>query len=111
MTTSAPCACPLYRSTQGRSSFHAPGGLGIRVESAVVAGSAVPVQYDPLIAKVIAHGATREQAIARMQTALDELIVDGIETNVPLHRRILADPEFLQGAVHTRYLEKYEGQP
>ena len=89
--------------------FHAPGGLGIRVESAIAAGSTVSAHYDGLIAKVIAHGATRAQAIARMRAALGELVVDGVETNAPLHRRILADPEFLRGAVPTRYLEKYDG--
>jgi acetyl-CoA carboxylase biotin carboxylase subunit len=88
--------------------FHAPGGIGIRVETAVASGGTIPVHYDALIAKIIAHGTTREQAIARMRTALDELVVDGVETNTALHRRILGDAEFLRGAVHTRYLEKYE---
>jgi acetyl-CoA carboxylase biotin carboxylase subunit len=98
-----------YRPSAGViRAFHAPGGLGIRVETAVMTGAAVPVDYDPLIAKVIAHGADRAQAIARMRAALDELVVEGIATNVALHRRILADPEFLQGPVHTRYLEKYD---
>jgi acetyl-CoA carboxylase biotin carboxylase subunit len=98
-----------HRPSPGQvTAFHAPGGLGIRVETAVAAGSTVPLHYDALIAKVIAHGATREQAIVRMRAALAELVIEGIETNAPLHRRILADPEFLRGAVHTRYLDEHE---
>ena len=88
--------------------FHAPGGLGIRVETAIVGGGTVSLQDDPIIAMVVAHGATREQAIARMRGALDELVIEGIETNVAFHRRVLDDPEFLRGTVRARHLEQCE---
>jgi acetyl-CoA carboxylase biotin carboxylase subunit len=85
--------------------FHAPGGLGIRVESAVEAGDVVAVGDAPLLAKVLASGATRPQALARLRAALAELVIDGVPTNVALHQRVLADPAFVRGAVHTTWLE------
>jgi acetyl-CoA carboxylase biotin carboxylase subunit len=87
--------------------YHAPGGMGIRVESGVAENSVVSVYYDSLIAKVIAYGPTREDAIHRMCVALSEYQIGGIKTNIPLHHQILHDPEFLAGNVHTRYLDKF----
>ncbi|MBI3800251.1 MAG: acetyl-CoA carboxylase biotin carboxylase subunit [Deltaproteobacteria bacterium] len=87
--------------------YHAPGGMGIRVESGVAENSVVPVYYDSLIAKVIASGRTREEAIQRMRGALSEYQIGGIKTNIALHQQILNDPEFLAGDVHTRYLDKF----
>ena len=87
--------------------YHAPGGMGIRVESGVADNSVVPVYYDSLIAKVIACGQTREEAIQRMRVALSEYQIGGIKTNIPLHQQILHDPDFLAGNVHTRYLDKF----
>lgn len=91
--------------------YHAPGGMGIRVESGVADNSVVSVFYDSLIAKVIAFAPTREEAIRRMRVALAEYQIGGIKTNIPLHQRILQDPEFLIGNVHTRYLDKFLSRP
>ena len=86
--------------------YHPPGGTGIRVDSGVYEGFTVPPHYDSLILKVIAHGADRPQAIARMQRALGETIVGGIRTNIPLHQRILAHPDFIEGKTSTHFLSK-----
>ncbi|NCQ60292.1 MAG: acetyl-CoA carboxylase biotin carboxylase subunit [Myxococcales bacterium] len=86
--------------------YHPPGGAGIRVDSGVYGGFRVPAAYDSLLAKVIAHGRTRDEAIARMRRALDETIFTGIRTNVPLHRRILDNAEFRSGRYSTRLLER-----
>ena len=85
--------------------FHAPGGIGIRLDSHLYNNYRVPAQYDSLIAKLIAYGDTRESAIARMKTALEEMIVDGIKTNIPLHRRIMDSTRFQEGGVSIHYLE------
>ncbi len=85
--------------------YHAPGGLGVRVESGVCDGAVIPVYYDSMIAKVIAHGRTREEAIGRMRAALAEYLIGGVKTNIPLHQQILQDPDFVAAQVHTRYLE------
>ena len=87
------------------TTFHAPGGPGIRVDSHLYDGYTVPPFYDSLIAKVITHGETRESALARMRQALDELIVEGIRTNTPLHRELVIDPAFQAGGVSIHYLE------
>ncbi|HRY18101.1 MAG TPA: acetyl-CoA carboxylase biotin carboxylase subunit [Candidatus Competibacteraceae bacterium] len=86
--------------------YHAPGGPGIRVDSHIYNGYRVPPNYDSMIGKLIAHGETREAAVARMRGALAELVVDGIKTNAPLHRRILSDARFLDGGTDIHYLEK-----
>ena len=87
------------------TTFHAPGGPGIRVDSHLYDGYTVPPFYDSLIAKVISHGETREGALARMRQALDELIVEGIRTNTPLHRDLVLDRAFQAGGVSIHYLE------
>ncbi len=86
--------------------YHPPGGSGIRVDSGVYGGWRVPSHYDSLIAKVIAHAPTREEAIRRMERALDEFIVGGIRTNIPLHKRLLRDPEVRAGRMSTRTIER-----
>ncbi|MGI9250525.1 MAG: acetyl-CoA carboxylase biotin carboxylase subunit [Pseudohongiellaceae bacterium] len=86
--------------------FHAPGGNGIRVDSHLYSGYTVPAWYDSLVAKLISYGADRQQAFARMQQALDELLIDGIHSNIPLHRELLRDSEFQKGGVNIHYLEK-----
>ena len=83
-----------------------PGGPGVRIDSHMSAGATVPPYYDSLIGKLIVHGATRADALARLRVALDEARVDGISTNLPLHRRIAADPVFSAGCVDIHYLEK-----
>ncbi|RBM07436.1 acetyl-CoA carboxylase biotin carboxylase subunit [Novacetimonas cocois] len=87
-----------------------PGGPGIRVDTHVVAGYTVQPYYDSLIGKVISHGATRAEAIARMRVALSEMRVEGVSTNIPLHLDLLADPAFQQGGVDIHYLERWLAQ-
>ncbi|MFC7518153.1 acetyl-CoA carboxylase biotin carboxylase subunit [Herbaspirillum sp. GCM10030257] len=87
-------------------SWHAPGGPGIRVDSHAYAGYFVPPTYDSMVGKVIAYGATREQAIRRMQIALSEMVVEGIQTNIPLHRELMVDARFFEGGTNIHYLEQ-----
>jgi acetyl-CoA carboxylase biotin carboxylase subunit len=89
--------------------FHPPGGAGIRVESHLYSGYVVPPYYDSMIGKLIAHGDTRESAIARMRMALSELVIDGIKTNIPLHQDIMNDANFQRGGTNIHYLEKKLG--
>lgn len=86
--------------------FHAPGGPGIRVDSHIYDGYRVPPNYDSMIGKIIAHGETRDVAVARMRVALDEMVLNGIKTNVPLHKWLLWDPGFIKGGFNIHYLEK-----
>ncbi|MBV8032456.1 MAG: acetyl-CoA carboxylase biotin carboxylase subunit [Betaproteobacteria bacterium] len=88
------------------TSYHPPGGPGVRVDSHVYQGYSVPPHYDSMVGKVITYGATREQAIARMRIALSEMVVEGIQTNIPLHRELLDDTRFLRGGVSIHYLEQ-----
>ena len=87
-------------------SWHAPGGPGIRVDSHAYAGYYVPPHYDSMVGKVIAYGATREQAIKRMEIALSEMVVEGILTNIPLHRELMVDARFIEGGTNIHYLEQ-----
>jgi acetyl-CoA carboxylase biotin carboxylase subunit len=88
------------------TSYHPPGGPGIRVDSHVYQGYTVPPNYDSMVGKVIAYGASREQAMARMRIALSEMVVEGILTNIPLHRELLNDTRFMRGGVSIHYLEQ-----
>jgi len=85
--------------------WHAPGGPGVRVDSHAYAGYFVPPHYDSMIGKVITYGADRDQAIARMRVALSEMVVEGIATNIPLHRELMADARFIEGGTSIHYLE------
>ena len=97
-----------FAPSPGRvNTYHAPGGLGVRVDSALYSGYSVPSHYDSLVAKLIVHAPTRARAIARMQRALDEMVVDGIQTTLPLHRRIMADAEFQSGDYNIHWLERF----
>ncbi|HOI67931.1 MAG TPA: acetyl-CoA carboxylase biotin carboxylase subunit, partial [Thiomonas arsenitoxydans] len=87
--------------------WHTPGGPGVRVDSHAYANYFVPPNYDSMIGKIIVHGATREQAIARMRIALSEMVVDGIQTNIPLHRELMVDARFIEGGTSIHYLEEY----
>jgi acetyl-CoA carboxylase biotin carboxylase subunit len=94
--------------TPGRvTRWEVPGGMGVRVDSHVTAGYQVPPYYDSMIAKVITHGATRDEALARMRTALSQLRIEGISSNVALHRDILQDPDFCAGSVDIHHLERW----
>lgn len=91
------------------SNYHAPGGPGVRVDSHIYSGYSVPPYYDSMIGKLITHGSSRDSALARMATALDELVIDGIKTNTPLHRRLVRDAAFRAGGTSIHYLEKKLG--
>lgn len=86
--------------------FHAPGGPGIRVDSHLYSGYTVPPHYDSLIAKLISYGKSRDQALKRMRIALDELLIDGIDTNINLQKELVRDVNFQEGGVNIHYLEK-----
>jgi acetyl-CoA carboxylase biotin carboxylase subunit len=86
--------------------YHAPGGPGVRVDSHVTTGYRVPPYYDSMIGKLIVHADTREEAIGRMQRALDEYRIEGVKTNLSLHRRILRNAYFVRGEYNTRFLDE-----
>ncbi|MGR9052103.1 MAG: acetyl-CoA carboxylase biotin carboxylase subunit [Gammaproteobacteria bacterium] len=100
--TFTPCPGTIHQ-------FHMPGGPGIRCETHIYNGYKVPPYYDSMIGKLIAHGDTRDSAIARMITALNELVIDGIKTNIPLQKEIMCDAGFVDGKKNIHYLEKMLG--
>jgi acetyl-CoA carboxylase, biotin carboxylase subunit len=87
--------------------WHPPGGPGVRVDSHIYTNYFVPPNYDSMIGKIIVYGDTREQALARMRTALEETVVEGISTNIPLHRDLMVDAKFVQGGTNIHYLEEW----
>ncbi|HKP88002.1 MAG TPA: acetyl-CoA carboxylase biotin carboxylase subunit [Blastocatellia bacterium] len=89
------------------TTMNIPGGPGVRVDTAVYPGWVVPPHYDSLIAKLVVHHRTREMAIARMRRALEAMIIEGIETSVPMHQKILADPDFIAGNLSTKFMERF----
>lgn len=98
-----------FMPSAGKISFYLPpGGIGIRVESAVYPGYSIPPYYDSMIAKLIAYGATRDEAIARMRRALSEYAVEGVHTTIPFHQRLLEHEVFVEGDFNTKFLEKYD---
>jgi acetyl-CoA carboxylase biotin carboxylase subunit len=99
-----------FTPSPGRvTAWHMPGGPGVRVDSHVYNNYFVPPNYDSMIGKIIVYGDTREQAIARMQTALAETVVEGIQTNILLHRELMVDAKFMEGGTNIHYLEKWLG--
>ncbi len=89
--------------------YYAPGGLGVRVDSALYSGYRVPPHYDSLIAKLIVHGANRNECLMRLRRALGEYVIDGLETSIPLHQRLVANPEFVNGDYDIGWLEDFTG--
>ena len=89
------------------SGFHVPGGMGVRVDTAAYTESVVPPFYDSLIAKLIVHGRNRDEAVRRMQRALEMFIVEGISTSIPIHQKIVADPDFRAGKFDTGFLSRF----
>jgi acetyl-CoA carboxylase biotin carboxylase subunit len=87
--------------------YHAPGGLGVRIDSAVYQGYTIPPYYDSLVGKLIVHGKTRPEALMRLKRALDEVVVDGIETTLPLFRALLAEKDIIDGNYHIHWLEQF----
>ncbi|MCK5538085.1 MAG: acetyl-CoA carboxylase biotin carboxylase subunit, partial [Bacteroidales bacterium] len=98
-----------FRPSPGRiTTFHAPGGHGIRVDTHAYAGYLIPPNYDSMIAKLIAVARTREEAIAKMLRALDEFVIEGVETTIPIHKAILQDDRFRFGEYTTKFMEEFD---
>ena len=87
--------------------YHVPGGLGVRVDSALYAGYQVPPHYDSMIAKLIVHGANRNECLMRLRRSLEEYIIDGMETTIPFHQRLMSAPEFINGEYDIHWLERF----
>jgi acetyl-CoA carboxylase biotin carboxylase subunit len=89
------------------TAFHPPGGIGVRVDTAAYQGYVIPPHYDSLIAKLIVKGQSRGEAISRARRALDLFVIEGTKTTIPMHRRILDDPDFVEGRLSTRFMERF----
>ncbi len=101
-----------FRPSPGRvTDYHAPGGLGVRVDSALYQGYVVPPYYDSLISKLIIHGKSRNECLMRLRRALEEYVIGGIETTIPLHRRLVDAADFINGDYDIRWLEEFVGRP
>ena len=99
---------PSFSPCPGKiTQYHAPGGLGVRMDSALYQGYSIPPYYDSLIGKLIVHGRDRDEALARLSRALGELIVDGVDTTVPLFRDLLAEPDIQSGNYSIHWLERW----
>jgi acetyl-CoA carboxylase biotin carboxylase subunit len=97
-----------FRPSPGRiTDFHAPGGLGVRMDSAAYSGYTIPPYYDSLVGKLIVHGKSRNECLMRLRRALDELVVGGIETTIPLFQELIKQPEILDGAYNIHWLENH----
>ncbi|MCK4296045.1 MAG: acetyl-CoA carboxylase biotin carboxylase subunit [Candidatus Marinimicrobia bacterium] len=98
-----------FRPSPGKiTSFHAPGGPGTRMDTHVYAGYEIPTNYDSLLGKLITHGRDREEALARMERALEETIIEGVSTSIPFHQAILRDSSFRSGNFHTGFLDSFQ---
>ena len=101
-----------FAPSPGRiTGLNLPGGVGVRVDTAVYTDAVISPHYDSLVAKLIAYGANRDEAISRMNRALEMFVVEGIHTTIPLHQRILAEPDFLAGKLSTHFLERFARVP
>ncbi len=100
----------LYAIPRQITQYHVAGGLGVRVDSHIYNGYTVPPHYDSMIGKLITFADTRLGAIIKMQNALDEMVIDGIKTNIPLQARIMKDETFREGGMNIHYLEKMLGE-
>ena len=87
--------------------YHTPGGLGVRVDSALYSGYSIPPYYDSMIAKLIVHGRNRGECLMRLRRALTEFVIDGIKTTIPLHQELILNDEFINGAYDIHWLEEY----
>jgi acetyl-CoA carboxylase biotin carboxylase subunit len=87
--------------------YHPPGGLGVRIDSAVYHGYTIPPYYDSLVGKLIVHGKTRGECLMRLKRALDEFVIDGIETTLPLFRTLVREKDIIDGAYHIHWLEEF----
>ena len=99
-----------FRPSPGRvTEYHPPGGLGVRVDSGLYAGYVVPPNYDSLVAKLIVHGTNRNECLMRLRRALEEFVIGGIDTTIPLHGQIISDPGFINGDYDIKWLESFVG--
>jgi acetyl-CoA carboxylase biotin carboxylase subunit len=99
-----------FRPSPGRiTEYHTPGGLGVRVDSALYSGYRIPPHYDSMVAKLIVYGHTRNECLMRLRRAIDEYVIGGVETTLPLHRRLLRAQDFIDGAYDIHWLEKFVG--
>ena len=99
---------PRLAPAPGRvSDYHTPGGRGVRVDSALYSGYEVPPYYDSMVAKLIVHGATREECLMRLRRSLEEFVIEGIDTTLGLHLRLIEAPDFANGTYDTHWLEKF----
>ena len=99
---------PLFAPRPGKiTQYHAPGGLGVRMDSAIYDGYRIPPHYDSLIGKLIVHGRDRAEALARLKRALGELVIDGIDTTTPLFHALLEEPDIQSGEYNIHWLEKW----
>ncbi len=89
--------------------YHPPGGLGVRVDSGIYAGYVVPPYYDSLIAKLVVHGKTRNEALMRLRRALQEYVIEGVDTTIPLHQRLCENSDFVNGDYDIHWLEHFVG--
>ncbi|MDO9562562.1 MAG: acetyl-CoA carboxylase biotin carboxylase subunit, partial [Bradyrhizobium sp.] len=97
-----------FRPSPGKiTQYHPPGGLGVRIDSAVYQGYVIPPYYDSLVGKLIVHGKTRGECLMRLRRALDEMVVEGIETTLPLFRALVREPAIIDGDYHIHWLEQY----
>jgi len=87
--------------------YHPPGGLGVRIDSAVYQGYSIPPYYDSLVGKLIVHGKTRQECLMRLKRALDEVVIDGIETTLPLFRALVRETDIIDGNYHIHWLEQF----
>ena len=98
-----------FRPAPGKvTSFHAPGGHGVRMDTHVYAGYMIPPNYDSMIAKLIVTAQTREEAINKMKRALDEFIIEGIKTTIPFHRQLIDHPDYVSGNYTTKFMEDFK---
>jgi acetyl-CoA carboxylase biotin carboxylase subunit len=97
--TFAPCPGTI-------TNLHVPGGLGVRIDSPIYAGYKIPPHYDSLLAKLIVHGANRDECLMRLKRALEEFVVEGVDTTLPLHHRLVREPEFIRGDYNIHWLER-----
>jgi acetyl-CoA carboxylase biotin carboxylase subunit len=98
-----------FAPSPGRvTGLNLPGGIGVRVDTAAYTDGVIPPYYDSLLAKLIVHGRDRTEAIARMRRALDMFVVEGIYTSIPVHQKILADPDFVAGKTDTGFLDRFK---
>jgi acetyl-CoA carboxylase biotin carboxylase subunit len=102
----------VFAPSPGRvTEYHAPGGLGVRVDSALYHGYEVPPYYDSLISKLVIHGKSRNECLMRLRRALEEYVIGGIETTIPLHQRLVTAAEFIDGAYDVHWLERFVARP